>query len=169
MFRCCTEGHGLVGNIGDRGTVGLDDLRGLFQPWWFYDSMILWSHGQPKFSLHSAIQNIFLQSTMAQPLRKNSYDGRNPVAEGQDEVLNWAGCAGLKPRQASGSNVPASPGGFVRSSRSGCWGGGWHASGGFADLPKTWQLCPVLSGWPPSAETSVYHVWFFCWPSRLWK
>ena len=25
--------------IGDRWTVGLDDLVGLFQPWWFYDSM----------------------------------------------------------------------------------------------------------------------------------
>jgi len=37
-FRCCTEGHGLEGNIGDKRTVGLDDLRGLFQPWWFYDS-----------------------------------------------------------------------------------------------------------------------------------
>jgi len=33
VSRCCTEGHGLVGNIGGRGTVGLDDLRGLFQPW----------------------------------------------------------------------------------------------------------------------------------------
>ena len=33
MFRCCTEGHGLVGNIGGRWTVGLDDLGGLFQPW----------------------------------------------------------------------------------------------------------------------------------------
>jgi len=33
-FRCCTEEHGLVGNIGDRWTVGLhDDYRGLFQPW----------------------------------------------------------------------------------------------------------------------------------------
>ena len=32
-FRCCTEGHGLVGNIGDGWMVGLDDLRGLFQPW----------------------------------------------------------------------------------------------------------------------------------------
>ena len=29
----CTEGHGIVGNTGDRWTVGLDDLRGLFQPW----------------------------------------------------------------------------------------------------------------------------------------
>ena len=29
-FRCCTEGHGLVGNIGDEGMVGLDDLVGLF-------------------------------------------------------------------------------------------------------------------------------------------
>ena len=33
MFKCCTEGHGLVGNIGDRWTVGLGDLRGLFQLW----------------------------------------------------------------------------------------------------------------------------------------
>jgi len=38
--RCCTEGHGLVGNIGDRWTVGLDDLGDLFQPWWFYDSNV---------------------------------------------------------------------------------------------------------------------------------
>jgi len=33
MFRCCTEGNGLVGNIGDRWMVELDDLGGLFQPW----------------------------------------------------------------------------------------------------------------------------------------
>ena len=33
VFRCCTEGHGLVGNIGDRWTVGAGDLRGLFRPW----------------------------------------------------------------------------------------------------------------------------------------
>ena len=32
-YRCCTERHGLVGNIGDRWTVGLDDLGGLLQPW----------------------------------------------------------------------------------------------------------------------------------------
>jgi len=30
MFRCCTEGQVLVGNIGDRWTVELDDLGGLF-------------------------------------------------------------------------------------------------------------------------------------------
>ena len=28
-FRCCTEGRGLVGNIGGRWMVGLGDLRGL--------------------------------------------------------------------------------------------------------------------------------------------
>ena len=33
MFRCCSEGDGLVGNIGDRWMAGLDDLRDLFQPW----------------------------------------------------------------------------------------------------------------------------------------
>ena len=33
VFRCCAEGHGLVGNTGDRWTVGLDDLFRLFQPW----------------------------------------------------------------------------------------------------------------------------------------
>jgi len=33
MFRRGTEGHGLVGNTGDRWVVGLGDLRGLFQPW----------------------------------------------------------------------------------------------------------------------------------------
>ena len=27
-----TQGHGLAGNIGGRGTVGPDDLGGLFQP-----------------------------------------------------------------------------------------------------------------------------------------
>ena len=32
-FRCCTEGCGLLGNTDDRWTVGLDDLRGLFQLW----------------------------------------------------------------------------------------------------------------------------------------
>ena len=31
-FECCTEGRGLVGNIGDRWMAGLDGLRGLFQP-----------------------------------------------------------------------------------------------------------------------------------------
>ena len=38
-FRCCSEGHGLEGNIGDRRIVGLDDLGDIFQPWWFYDSV----------------------------------------------------------------------------------------------------------------------------------
>ena len=32
-FRCCTEGCCLVGNTGDQWTVGLGDLRRLFQPW----------------------------------------------------------------------------------------------------------------------------------------
>jgi len=31
-FRCGTKGHGSVGNIADRWTVGLADLGGLFQP-----------------------------------------------------------------------------------------------------------------------------------------
>jgi len=31
--RSCVEGHALVKAIGDRQTVGLDDLVGLFQPW----------------------------------------------------------------------------------------------------------------------------------------
>jgi len=34
-FRCCTQEHGLLGNTGDRWTVGPDDLRGLFQLWSF--------------------------------------------------------------------------------------------------------------------------------------
>lgn len=33
--------HVIVGNIGGRWTVGLDDLRGLFQPQCLYHSMIL--------------------------------------------------------------------------------------------------------------------------------
>jgi len=36
--RCGTEGCGLGGNVGSRWLVGLDDLRGLFQPYWFCDS-----------------------------------------------------------------------------------------------------------------------------------
>ena len=32
MFRCCTEGHGLVGNTGAKWMVELDDLRDLFRP-----------------------------------------------------------------------------------------------------------------------------------------
>jgi len=35
--RCCTDRHGLGGNAGDRWTVGLEDLEGLFN---FGDSMI---------------------------------------------------------------------------------------------------------------------------------
>ena len=31
-FSCCTEGHGLVDNIGGGWTDGLDDLGGLLQP-----------------------------------------------------------------------------------------------------------------------------------------
>lgn len=30
---CYVEGHGLVAAIGNRRTVGRDDLVGLFQPW----------------------------------------------------------------------------------------------------------------------------------------
>ena len=30
---CYTEGYGVVGNTGDRWVAGLDELRGLFQPW----------------------------------------------------------------------------------------------------------------------------------------
>jgi len=37
-FRCCTKGHGLGGNIGGMCIVGLSDLGGLFQPWWFYNT-----------------------------------------------------------------------------------------------------------------------------------
>jgi len=45
-FTCCTERHGLVGDIGDRWTVGPDDLRGLFQPRWFYVSVIYGCSGR---------------------------------------------------------------------------------------------------------------------------
>ena len=37
-FGCCTKGHGLVWKNGGRWMVGLHDISGLFQPWWFYDS-----------------------------------------------------------------------------------------------------------------------------------
>jgi len=33
MLRCSTEGCDLIGDIGDRWMIGLNDLRGLFQPW----------------------------------------------------------------------------------------------------------------------------------------
>jgi len=42
-FRSCTKQYGLVEHIGDRWTVRVDDPGGLFQHWWFYDIMILWS------------------------------------------------------------------------------------------------------------------------------
>jgi len=41
MFGRCAEGHGLMRTIGDGWIVGLGDPVGLFQPLWFYDSMIL--------------------------------------------------------------------------------------------------------------------------------
>lgn len=37
LFRCGTEGHGLLGNIGGRWMVGLDDPGGRFLPWEFCD------------------------------------------------------------------------------------------------------------------------------------
>ena len=37
LWRCGTEGRGQWGWVGG---VGLGDLRGLFQPFWFYDSLI---------------------------------------------------------------------------------------------------------------------------------
>ena len=40
-FRYCTEGRGLLGNIGDRWVVELNNLGGLFQPWWFRESFSL--------------------------------------------------------------------------------------------------------------------------------
>ena len=45
IFRCCTEGHGLVRNINDTWMVGLDGVRGFFQACRFYDSVSLW-YGQ---------------------------------------------------------------------------------------------------------------------------
>lgn len=39
--RCCARGHGLMGNIGGRRMVGLDDLKDLLQPWWFCDNIKL--------------------------------------------------------------------------------------------------------------------------------
>ena len=40
-LRCCVKGYGLVRTIGDRWTVGVADLVGLFQPWQFSDSKTL--------------------------------------------------------------------------------------------------------------------------------
>ena len=31
-FRCCMEGCGLVGNVGDRWMVRQDDIGGIYQP-----------------------------------------------------------------------------------------------------------------------------------------
>ena len=41
MFGHCVEGHGLVITIGDGWMVGQGDPVGLFQPWWFCDSLKL--------------------------------------------------------------------------------------------------------------------------------
>ena len=38
-FGRCVEGHGLLRTIVDGWMVGLSDPVGLFQLWWFYDSM----------------------------------------------------------------------------------------------------------------------------------
>ena len=40
LYFCGRGGRGLVGRPGGRWAVGLDDLRGLFHPRWFYGSMI---------------------------------------------------------------------------------------------------------------------------------
>lgn len=41
LRRCGTEGSGLAGSIGGGSTLGPDDVRGLFQPSWLYDSALL--------------------------------------------------------------------------------------------------------------------------------
>jgi len=38
-FGHSVEGHGLSRTVGDGWRIGLGDPVGLFQPWWFYDSM----------------------------------------------------------------------------------------------------------------------------------
>ena len=63
---------GGLGSI--RLTLGLDDLKGPFQPKWFYDSMILWFYeiSQPCWTLLSATQssstqNLFLSFFLNKP------------------------------------------------------------------------------------------------------
>lgn len=36
-----------MGSISDRWMAGLDALGGLFQPWWFYDSLSLYRELSP--------------------------------------------------------------------------------------------------------------------------
>ena len=64
MFSCCTEGHGLVGNIGNMWMVGLDDLGGLFQLWWFYDFMILWCTLELSIHCWEPIETLMISSWM---------------------------------------------------------------------------------------------------------
>ena len=61
-LRCCTEGHCLVGNSSGRWMVGVDDLGGLFQSWWFhgstgdlYLSLYLHSAGSSSWELISTL------------------------------------------------------------------------------------------------------------------
>ena len=63
MFGHCVEGYGLMRSIGDGWMVGLGDPVGLFQHWWFYDSMICSSfhgvtsvHGHLEYGLQLSLQ-----------------------------------------------------------------------------------------------------------------
>jgi len=64
VLGCCTEGCGLVGSIGGRWTVGLDDLGGLFQPWCFCDTSVTRGSAfvtavqkKPSFRIRTHFQN----------------------------------------------------------------------------------------------------------------
>lgn len=46
------------GNIGGRWMVGLVDLGGLFQPWCFYDSMILFKSTLIVFNLSQGLMTL---------------------------------------------------------------------------------------------------------------
>ena len=89
MFGHCVEGHGLVRTIGDGWMVGLGDPMGLFQPWWFYDSM------EP------------LESSVSLPLIAccRGFPKQWGTASSMETVRSAVGCGSLQLRW--GNSLPA--------------------------------------------------------------
>jgi len=64
-FRCCVEGHGLVRTIGDGCIVWLDDLVGLFHPWWFYGRSGTWWAALSQLGITACCRSHCAKSTIA--------------------------------------------------------------------------------------------------------
>ena len=81
-FRCCTEGHGLLGTIGDRWIVGLDDLRHFSN---LADSMIMYMKAQDYLLPFKQLSSFFsIRSTVMQ--NPKTVIGRRNLSYG---VVGW--------------------------------------------------------------------------------